>query len=182
MQTIKQDWHGKPCPSASFRIWQENQFWIFSVQVNVPADITLPAQPGEYFEGLWEQDVAEWFIANPQTGHYIELNLAANGAWWLMAFSQPRVRNETLLQTTSLAGVNTQHQMTATAWQAELRLPQNCLQNLLGEGQWTHNVCFILGQQPRQYLSMNQLASLKPDFHLPDEFTALPASMDQLST
>ncbi len=57
-----------------------------------PSATTVPgAAPGEFFEGLWNGDVAELFLSLPN-GNYLEYNFAPNGAWWACEFSEPRVR------------------------------------------------------------------------------------------
>ncbi len=49
--------------------------------------------PAEGFvEGLWEHDVAEFFLLDRRRGTYQEYNLSPGGAWWAAAFSAPRVR------------------------------------------------------------------------------------------
>ena len=47
---------------------------------------------GQYFEGLWNQDVIELFIDINCEGHYVEFNLSPQGAWWFQHFEGYRVR------------------------------------------------------------------------------------------
>jgi hypothetical protein len=47
-----------------------------------------------FTEGLWTQDVAECFIAEPGTGHYTEYNLSPAGAWWACHYTAPRQRSD----------------------------------------------------------------------------------------
>lgn len=47
---------------------------------------------GEFVEGLWNRDVAELFIKNPE-GRCQEFNVAPSGAWWSMTLSEYRKRD-----------------------------------------------------------------------------------------
>lgn len=172
LQQIKHDWYGAPCTSAGFDIAYNNGEWVFSVCVDMPAREMQLAKPGEYFEGLWKQDVAEWFVYSPDNNRYLECNLSANGAWWLMAFSKPRVRDTSGLAGIDLSLITTRHHIEKAKWGAELHIPETVLCRLLGASHRMYNVCFILGT-PQQYLSLNRLSSLKPDFHRPAEFKTL---------
>ncbi len=171
MQTLDRDWYGKPCPHAHFEVINTVD-WVFRVYVEHPPEQSFLAAPGDYAEGLWEQNVAEWFIVNPLSGRYVECNLAANGAWWMMVFSAPRVRDERrwLCMQADKKTVSTQCVTSSKDWQAELIIPASFLLKLLGGSDWAHNVCFILGQQPRQYISLNTLHAADPDFHRPQDF------------
>jgi hypothetical protein len=164
MKYLEKDWYGKPCPMVGFEVIRSTH-WTFKVDVHVPPEKSSIAEPFEYKEGLWEQDVAEWFLVNTTTKQYIEWNLSANGAWWLMPFSGARQRAETLLP--SLEAITTRSSQQEGSCQAEIEVPEKLLINLLGDDKWTHNVCFIIGKQPRQYISLNELGSAAPDFHRP---------------
>jgi len=176
MKYLQKDWYGNACANVGFKIVPSTQ-WIFKVAVHTAAEKRPLAAANEYKEGLWQQDVAEWFIANPATGRYVECNLSANGAWWLMVFSAPRQRIK--LPLPDLKGIMTTSSQQPISWQAELIIPKKLMLGLLGDGAWTYNVCFIVGQeassklqrgQTQQYISLNTLTSPEPDFHRPDEF------------
>ncbi len=183
MKFITKDWYGKPCPKVGFDLSIKDSTptqWVFSVNVQAAKSKQSIAQPNEYKEGLWEQDVAEWFIANPANGRYVEFNLAANGAWWLMAFSKPRQRIENfsanfLTNIAEKEKIKTSSSQQEQSWSAELCIPKKLLVEILDEGDWTYNVCFIVSdvsnKSQKRYMSLNSLSSLDPDFHLPGEFT-----------
>lgn len=170
MRYIKEDWHGQDCPKTGFEILKK-EGWLFRVAVTRPPEKSPLGKANQYQEGLWEQDVAEWFVANPASGHYLEFNLASNGAWWLMAFSSERQRAEKLLD--GLDGIETHAYSQVDSWSAELKVPERVLISALGDHVWTYNVCFILGNAPRQFLSLNKLGSQEPDFHRPSEITEI---------
>lgn len=169
---IKSDWFNQVSSSgACFSITKGNGIWSFSVDVN-KKPIQHPEASEGYCEGLWEYDVAEWFIVNPQTGIYLECNLAPTGAWWMMSFDAPRQRINQ--QQFCREGVTAQGNASDNSWSATLHIPislvETVLGNVLGKEELKHNVCFILGQKPREYLSWTRLSSDQPDFHRPCDF------------
>jgi len=138
------------------------------------------ARPGQFLPRLWEYDVAELFLADPESGRYLEFNLAPNGAWWNAEFTAPRVRTD---------GANAQmpdvqtfaEQATDGSWAAALALPLDLLEARIGFGPHTRaNVTFILESPAQRFLSANDLGGGEPDFHRPERFstlqpTAIPA-------
>ncbi len=167
--TIEKDWSGEAGPGPAFRVEMRDDTWFFHVRVNKPPLGNPGAAPGKFHEGLWRYDVAEWFVANRDTGRYMEWNLAPNGAWWAMLFSEPRRRAGVL---PDLQGVITESAITHDGWEAVLHVPRALLESALGAGVLTHNACFILGV-PRQHFSWVNFPVEEPDFHLPKYFRAL---------
>ncbi len=171
---IKTDWfYQRSQNKAQFCIEKQNSkhksSWIFRVHVDKePFLHPTKMQPNTYHEGLWEYDVAEWFIADPATGKYIELNLAPTGAWWMMVFNALRQRAERLMP--DINEITTEAVLENNAWSASLEIPVTVIEQVLGSVAMKHNVCFILGQNPRQYLSWTRLDSKHPDFHRPANF------------
>ncbi len=84
-----------------------------------------------------------------------------------MVFSGARQRDMNLLP--ELTEITTRSSRQQNSWQAELEVPEAFLVDILGDEAWTHNVCFILGKRPIQYISLNKLTSDDPDFHRPEE-------------
>lgn len=146
--------------------------WVFHVCVDKkPVLHPLKMSPQTYYEGLWEYDVAEWFIVNPITGKYIELNLAPTGAWWMMVFDAPRQRAADDMS--DLRGIKIENECATKSWSASLEIPVLMIENILGRDVLKYNVCFILGDSPREYLSQTVLNAVQPDFHRPDDFVSL---------
>ena len=167
---INTDWFGASCPKVSFDLTSQNKHIIFTA--TLPPTLTQPIGiAGQYTEGLWEHDVAELFINNPNTGKYIEINIAPNGAWWLMLFTAPRQRDPHFV--TDTFTLTPKVQQSKQGGQISLTIPHKLLHSLLGSTNYHYNVCFILGESPRQYMSLNQLNSKQPDFHRPDEFATI---------
>ena len=183
-KVISTDWFQQTSQSnARFCIEKKEQkqegkqylSWLFHVYVDKkPALHPLKIPSQTYYEGLWEYDVAEWFIVNPITGKYIELNLAPTGAWWMMVFDAPRQRAAQDMP--DLSGIRTGSTLAAESWHASLELPTLVVEKALGRDALKHNVCFILGQNPREYLSWTRLAAKQPDFHRPGDFSMLLVS------
>ncbi len=167
--SIGTDWSGRSGCGPSFHVSTEGDDWAFRVRVAGKPLMHPDATPGAYLEGLWRYDVAEWFIANPDSGRYLEWNLAPGGAWWMMVFDAPRQRAR---NQPDLAGVSTEAATRGNRWQAGLCFPRSLIASTLGAGVFTHNVCFILGS-PRQYFSWVDLPADEPDFHLPQSFRRL---------
>lgn len=167
---IKQDWFGEPCSENHFSIYTSGNDLCFDAYVMASPPTRFPAKSGEYFEGLWEFDVAELFIAADHSDRYVEINLAPNGAWWLMAFSAPRQRiaDFRIDQET----IKTQSTLALDNWQSAVCIPHGLLQNILQTDTMRFNVTFILGK-PAQYLSYCNLHTAQPDFHLPARFKSL---------
>ncbi len=171
---IKTDWfYNKSQSGAQFCIEKQNSAhdssWIFRVQVDKKALLhPISMLPNTYHEGLWEYDVAEWFIVDPATGRYIELNLAPTGAWWMMVFNALRQRTEQSMP--DLKRISAGSVLEDDSWSAFLEIPVAVLQEVLGSVALKHNVCFILGHNPREYLSWTRLDSKHPDFHRPVDF------------
>ena len=171
---IKTDWfYHKSESRAQFCIEKQNSehglSWVFRVRVNKKALLhPTTMSSNTYYEGLWEYDVAEWFIADPATGKYIELNLAPTGAWWMMVFNSLRQRAEQFMP--DLKRISAGSILEDDSWSAFLEIPVAVLQEVLGSVALKHNVCFILGHNPREYLSWTRLDSKHPDFHRPADF------------
>jgi len=167
---ITTDWFQQRSQSrARFCIEKRRESWVFHVRVDQkPVLHPMKMLPQTYHEGLWEYDVAEWFIANPTTGKYLELNLAPTGAWWMMVFDAPRQRAAENMS--DLRGIKTSSMRADESWSATLEVPTLVMEKSLGRGAVKYNVCFILGQKPREYLSQAKLNAVQPDFHRPDDF------------
>lgn len=115
-----------------------------------------------FSEGLWNFDVAEFFLKTGPTS-YLECNLAPHGAWWAMHFdsyrkrsaSQPRIELNTVNYCKDFFSVSAEFTVT-------------CLEQGALEG----NICAILERDT--YITLHSPpARLKPDFHLDDLFSRL---------
>ena len=171
---LGRDWHGAAVsPAAGFALARDaDRLWFVASRAKTAAPHP-DARPGQFLPRLWEYDVAELFLADPESGRYLEFNLAPNGAWWNAEFTAPRVRTD---------GANAQmpdvqtfaEQATDGSWAAALALPLDLLEARIGFGPHTRaNVTFILESPAQRFLSANDLGGGEPDFHRPDRFSTL---------
>ncbi|CAA6825609.1 MAG: Unknown protein [uncultured Thiotrichaceae bacterium] len=167
---IKLDWFGASCPENHFVLSDSGTDFCFETEVKIAPPSTFPAKPGEYFEGLWEYDVAELFIAADNSDYYIEINLAPNSAWWMMAFSAPRQRFTNFR--IDHHDIKTEYLLGIKHWKSSLCIPHGLLQNILQTDTMRFNVSYILGT-PKQYLSYCNLLNAEPNFHIPTQFKNL---------
>lgn len=168
-RAIDRDWFGAELTcQPSFRIVIGPESLSLLAIVRKSPISTPGASAGSFYEGLWENDVAELFLLNPDNGHYLELHAAPNGAWWSCLFEEPRVRAEVCNDPLpggfgeGLEGVN--------HWEAKVTVPLAGLPAALAfdPARTLGNVCFCLGSEPHQvYATHAFLGTGRPNFHQP---------------
>ncbi len=121
--------------------------------------------PGEFVEGLWEQDVAEFFLKD-SSGRYQEFNVSPAGAWWTVALRGYRTREET---TPELYVSAIEASVEADGWTAVLGISHAGLSVQLDDSSLLH-VSGIVHKPARQFLSSRPVAGIEPDFHHPEAF------------
>jgi hypothetical protein len=173
LHTLNTDWHEavlQPAPRWGLGI--KDGVLFFRGGVCSPPNCIAQDRQGAFVEGLWEADVAELFLANPQTGFYIEFNLGPKGAWWCCAFEAPRVR--TNAGPVPLSGVEARSSISETGWDSTLTIPIKSLPAALAFdlGATRGNVTFCLGA-PQQYVTLADLGGGEPDFHRPGKWIEL---------
>lgn len=171
--SIVSDWFGDSVPSPpSYRCSLDEACFAFEVWRDAPAAGHPEARPGEFRPGLWKHDVAECFLRNPVTGHYLEVNLSPNGAWWSCFFSAPRTSVEG--ENPPLPDVVSRGEESPVGWSASIRVPWAFVRERLDLGADVQlHVAFIL-DRPRRFLSTCDVPDGDPDFHDP----ALPQMIE----
>jgi len=168
------DWHDQEfdIPPGYALATDQSNLW-FSVARDRPAVLTPQAQPHRFVEGLWLGDVAELFIKHASQDRYLELNLAANGAWWSAGFLSPRERSST--ENTPIPGVKTYSRTSPDGcWHAAATIPLPFLESEFGFGPATQlNVTFILDSPEQKFISISKLPGVNPDFHQPNHFEGI---------
>lgn len=171
------DWHARPLsPPLGFVIAADSSALWFVATREAPASCLPGVEPGSFMEGLWQGDVAELFLADPDDGSYLELNLAPNGAWWAAKFIEPRVRSQ---QQANYQAIVTSYwqRIDANSWCAALRMPLDFLQKEIGfSSRTTGNVTAILNSPTQTFHSASKLPGAEPDFHQPSAFPLLKPS------
>ena len=166
MSALSHDWYGKQGNILPrYAIFKTSSLLQFVATVNTAPFLHPAAQACSFVEGLWEYDVAELFLMF-QNGHYLELNLAANGACWAQWFSSYRERSEELVVDPSL--FQSEGSVHSNHWQATLSLPLQILPELPSKA----HVSFIVLKPNLQYFS-SCAQDFEPDFHRASCFTAL---------
>jgi hypothetical protein len=120
---------------------------------------------GEFTEGLWNGDVIELFIGQPESEQYLEFNLAPSGAWWAAAFSRYRERSTDIL---AALPMTIQSNCAAGYW--EFFASFDLAATAVNCDSCTINLCAIFGSPNRRFFSAHApvtagVAAVKPDFH-----------------
>lgn len=168
---LNHDWYGQainPTVTYGFAVDLQN-LWFVACQAKA-AQIHPSARPGAFQSELWRHDVAEFFLVDPVTHHYLEFNLAPNGAWWACEFSEPRQRVSE--HDSPLEGVATFADLAPDgSWMAAAALPLSLLRERFHFGDDSRmNATFIINSPTQSFLTAAKLSDGEPDFHLPAQF------------
>lgn len=140
----------------------------FVCEVDAPPFCDNSVQNGEFVEGLWVKDVAEFFLRDSETGEYQEFNISPMGAWWSCVFSSYRHRHmmQRRPSTVSVVGDSSD-----ARWKVvfgvrldELVCPLTP-QTVLHVSVISHD-----GSGEPRYFSSHPIRGLEPDFHMPEVF------------
>jgi len=166
---VTHDWYGEKLKNPvgfSFAA-DENNLWFIATHAE-PALLHPDARPGLFLRELWKYDVAEFFLFNPDNGHYLEFNLSPNGAWWAAEFTGPlEGMGEAPLQ-----GVKTYSQLAPDGgWVTAASIDMAMLQERFHFGlDSSMNATFILHSPEQKFVTATDLGEGKPNFHQPDKF------------
>lgn len=136
--------------------------------------IGQPLRKPGFNEGLWRYDCGELWLANPETGRYIEFNLAPNGDWWTCVFTTLRKRD----LSTSPPQCKTEVHLSKSAWFAKLTVSQEEIERCLGTSEnLVGNVTLVLDGCDHPDEKLENLHSAVPlgahDFHRPQDWVPL---------
>ena len=152
------------------RWWTEKDRFIWEMKTARPLSDRQTFKATGFAEGLWDQDVAEFFIADRRTGTYQEYNLSPGGAWWSACFKAPRLRLKPQPEWPGFA-VRTEVDWSNGGWTGRMSLPAPDLT--------TASVNFtsiVAGKAGRRFYSLALLGSTTPDFHRPEDWLPISAS------
>jgi hypothetical protein len=133
--------------------------WFFC-EVEGGASYSTSRAAREFVEGLWEEDVGEFFVRD-SSGRYQEFNLAPSGAWWSAVFDSYRRRAEVSPRPTILE-VHTE--VSSGSWRGLLGIQRESMAIQVREGSSLH-VSGIVYAPKCRYLSSCPDRSVEPDFH-----------------
>jgi len=173
LRHIAYDWHGKKTrgePQWGLDI--KGGFLSLRGVVYAPPMRLSEGRGGSFVEGVWEKDLIELFLLNPDSGYYVEFNLGPQGEWWWCTFIAPRVR--AVATPRPLLGVITNACISEESWDSTLYVPLSSLPRRLAFCPDTTkgNIAFCLGD-PQQYITLADLGDGPPDFHRPDKWIPL---------
>lgn len=176
-QSLTHEWYGQDVsPAFRYRFNLTPEGLRFHAARAAAALVHPEARPGCFHAGLWQYDVAEFFIAVPDASCYLEFNLSPHGAWWACVFSAPRVPHPGFpgWQPQAVA----QGRSGAEGWECQALLPQQDLQRIgIDPRQCRLAACAILGSPRQVFLTSAGDCSGNPDFHLPRHW---PAALCQM--
>ena len=169
MQELCHDWFGDSFgPPAQYRLVEDpTHLWLVAGR-EMPAKPHSMGDCGDFQPELWQHDVAEMFIADPDFKNYLEFNLSPRGAWWAARFSEPRQEDplEALPEVLTHALEDDQGH-----WVATLGVPLEWLRQTIAWGPDSPlNVTFILDSPNQRFLSACDLGAGEPDYHRPQGF------------
>ena len=171
---LQTDWYGQNLESTLMfsLVCDPRYLWLIAAS-NRPAKNHPAARPGNFTAELWRYDVAELFLADPQSGRYLEFNLAANGAWWSCEFTAPRQRAEEI--DIAFPDVATFAEISLDGgWMSAMAIPHDLLRARMNFGDTScANVSFITGSPDQRFVSATKLPNGEPDFHMPAHFSPL---------
>lgn len=167
-QRIGSDWFGqKVDPPIEFAFGIDPEFFHFTANREAPANGHPEAPEGSFQSGLWQYDVAEFFLRDPVTGHYLEFNLAPHGAWWACVFRAPREAVKRGGE--RLPGVATTGACGREAWRASASIPLALLRDRFHFGPGSRlDATFIIDSPAQRFLCASEPSEGAPDFHRPD--------------
>lgn len=171
---LHNDWFGMPMVEASgFTLVVDSKYLWFVSTFPLTTRVHPAATPGKFTPELWKYDVSELFLANPDTGEYLEFNLTSNGAWWGAKFSSVRVPSAR--QPDFEPHIQSYHDLTGdNYWVAGLKIPIIFLEKEIDFSlTTTANVTMIRDSPNHRYLSASKLPGAQPDFHQPAYFLTL---------
>ncbi|MEO1835092.1 MAG: hypothetical protein ABGZ49_06315 [Akkermansiaceae bacterium] len=163
------DWFGEQIdPAVFYRFSLEPSALSFIAKREQAALCHPGALAGHMQAELWKYDVAEFFLTDPVTGHYLEVNLSPNGSHWCCEFSAPRQ----VVREIDDSGITSGGELGPGNWQAHASLPLSWLEDQFHFGPESRlNATFILDSPHQRFVTASYLGTGEPDFHRPQ---ALP--------
>ncbi len=141
-----------------------------------PAQVATSAVPGQFRPELWRADCVELFLANPDNGYYLELNLSPNGSWWACLFRAPLKRSQP--EGFALLGTIAQGRVSPERWDCSLSIPLASLppEISFAPGKTRYNLSCCIGDDKieQRYASLAPLPAGPANFHCPSHWLPLP--------
>ena len=170
LSQVASDWFGEEVvPPVFFSFAIDGRELVFRAAREATACCHPDSRPGLFQPGLWQYDVAEFFLTDPASGNYLECNLSPNGAHWACLFDSPRH----VLSELRDVGLRSEGSCGPDGWRACLALPLGWLKERLHFGSATRmNAAFILDSPKQRFLTCVPLGGGDPGFHRPAYYAA----------
>ncbi len=162
-----QDWFGQTwpfAPSMSFEVIGDRFLFRFEAPKAPRCDLSLGL--GDFVEGLWERDVAEFFVAGIGPS-YQEINISPTGAWWSAVFSDYR-ELKSVAQFEPKITADWSDQRWAVSFESDLYDLEPWRES--GPDQRLISPAAILHTPEPHYFAWNHRGDGEPDFHRSDLF------------
>ncbi len=159
-QTFKTDWTGRRLDfRAEFALAETPTHFHYLAAAEMEPKCSSHAC-GAFVEGLWEQDVAELFIREPDSTHYQEWNVSPTGAWWSQRLTNARITEPKFAPD---AATETQVLEMPAGWGIWLKIPHT---QPLSRGARINVTMIVTGKDgDRRFLSCCPNPDIEPDFH-----------------
>jgi len=166
-------------PEAGLHL-QADGVMVFSAAMKPGPNDRFQTGEAEFVTGLWNGNVVELFLLNPDNGRYLEVHLAPTGQWWACVFTAVRVRETEAGRPLPLSVVHHERDKTGRHWQASAKVPAAVICKLLAARDFMRlraNLTAIAHPLTGRtlYFSHAPLPGAKPDFHQPSAWLALQA-------
>ncbi len=155
---IAKHWDGTELPFSQYTT-VKTSLGKDSLRVEFESPIeeyTTPDSPVGFTDGLWEYDVVELFIAQPN-GEYVEIEAGPKGHWLVYEFESYRKQKDLPKKELEYTCA-----VEDGVWKGVFTVPLSWLSAPIGE-------CTVNAYQYRsagdQFLAWQSIPSIEPDFH-----------------
>jgi hypothetical protein len=164
------DWFGERSPFQPQVAYSVSKGRLrFQFRAEKCADCDRRYQRGDFVEGLWERDVAEFFVAG-EGSVYQEINISPTGAWWSASFTGYRSK-PTEIRFEPLITVEESDDRWAVTFEASLDSFRPWRK--LAPSQRLFSPTAILYDSKPNYFAWNHSGGGEPDFHRRELFQPL---------
>ncbi len=184
-ERIDSDWYKKKTPHPiQFSLGLDSTTFYFIGEVSAPPYCDESLASGDYREGLWERDVAEFFLLESPDARYQEFNLSPMGAWWSHSFVKYRERDtahfvkpQGVVTYSDWDAKPLENNSKILTWTVGISIPRRSLSIPISFSESTRiNVSFILGAPHERFYSFAPPLECAPDFHRVENF--YPVSLE----
>ena len=172
--TLSTDWKGDQTrESIEFLMAADPMRLFFLANMEYGPEkplLSAPTAPSSNFvEGLWNYDLAEFFLCSDSSGYYQEFNLAPNGDWWSALFSSYRKRSTDT--DCNMIGTETFSKIDGSVASFGISLLRSELKvDITFENISRLNVTAIVKSPVQVFLSYAPMPGAEADFHKTEHF------------